>query len=193
MYTDTYIHIYARASTRPGAHPGYIHACICTCPRLHSNVYICFYSAGVDWTLGEWYIQSVMAQASRLHGSGCTSTPWREVTLMKILRFSWFAFHFFEESHVVGKAVGSGKSFDFCGLHSISSKESHVVGQAVGSRNSVREKILGKNQVLVCMRECNHRSLIDACTYIYMYMQPGWAPRPRRCACTHMRYTCMII
>ena len=64
---------------------------------------------------------------------------------MKILRFSWFAFHFFEESHVVGKAVSSG--------------------------SSVREKIVGKIQVLVCMRECNHRSLIDERAYM-------WAPAP---------------
>ena len=57
---------------------------------------------------------------------------------------SWFEFHFFEESHVIGKAVGSG--------------------------NSVREKFVGKKQVLVCMRESNHRSLIYAAAYIFIHI-----------------------
>ena len=74
----------------------------------------------------------------------------------------WFAFHFFEESHVVGKAVGSG--------------------------NSVRDKFLGKNQVLVCMQECNHRSLIDVRTYIVMHIYAHtagvWTPASYRFACT---------
>ena len=119
-----YVHVYV---CRPGAPPGcvYIYIYICTIPRGN----ICFV-AGEPGSPSE-YIRSVMEQASRLHGSGCTSTPWREVTLMKIPRFFWFALHFVEESHVVGTAVGSGKSFQFPGLHSVSSRKAMSSGRRV--------------------------------------------------------------
>ena len=46
----------------------------------------------------------------------------------------------------------------------------HVIGKAGGSWNWVREKIVGTNQVFVCMRESNHRSLIYARAYIFTHI-----------------------
>ena len=111
---------------RPGASPGCVY--IYTCAIQWPQIYVL--RPGSPGSPSE-YIRSVMEQASRLHGSGCTSTPWREVTLTKIPRFSWFALHFVEESHVIGTAVGSGKSFHFPGLHSVSLRKAMSSGRQV--------------------------------------------------------------
>ena len=83
VYMCVYIlHFYIMCVyVRPGAPP----VCVYIYIYARSPENICFV-VGAPGSPYE-YIRSVIEQASSLHGSGCTSSPWREVTLMKILIF----------------------------------------------------------------------------------------------------------
>ena len=128
-YIYIYIYIYGRGPTpglciymRPGGTPhvyvciyAYTYVCVCAhmawlCVCIHKipseiYMYIC-YRAGSPGSPGE-YIHCHRASFTLVRVEVHICTQWREVTLLKIPRFSWFAIHFFEENHVIGKAVGS--------------------------------------------------------------------------------------
>ena len=163
------MHIYIRGFTGPreyvyiwlGAHPGMhvcVYICVCVCaygwgPTLavymyaqnpQCYIYVYILPSWLPWFSWRVYTQCHRASFTLVWVGVYICTQWREVTLLKIPRFSWLAFHFFEESHVIGKAVGSG--------------------------HSVRNKIVGTNHVFGCMREWNHPSLIYARAYILMHI-----------------------
>ena len=170
------VYIYIRPWLTPGVcmymaggHPG-MHAYIyvymaggppqvCVHIYMHNppGEYMCKYisRSGSPGSPSE-YIRSVMEQASRLHGSGCTSTPWREVTVMKIPRFSWFA------------------------LHSLRGKPCHREG---GWFRKSSERKIRRQEPGFCVHAGVQSSITHTCACIcihtYIYMQPRCGPQPR--------------